>query len=129
MGFFDRLRKAFAGGGSAPADAGTYWVYAQCRRCGEPLKGRIDLRNEPSQSDEGDTWIVRKGLVGTGTRRCFQTVEVTLTFDANKQNVVDSEVVGGNLISQEEYEVLLNQPVEAEETTEETSEAEQPKAE
>jgi hypothetical protein len=115
MGFFDRLRKAFSGGGSAPADANDYWVYAQCRRCGEPLKGRIDLRNEPSQADEGDTWIVRKGLVGTGARRCFQTVEVTLTFDPNKQNVIDSEVTGGKLLSQEEYETLLNQPVEAEE--------------
>lgn len=114
MGFFDRLRKAFAGGGSAPADANFYWVYAQCRRCGEPLKGRIDLRNDPSQSDEGDAWIVRKGLVGTGARRCFQTVEVTLTFDLNKKNVTDSEVTGGKLISQEEYNALLSQPAEAE---------------
>ena len=115
MGFFDRLRKAFAGGGGAPADANFYWLYAQCRRCGEPLKGRIDLRNEPSQSDEGDTWIVRKGLVGTGARRCFQTVEVTLTFDSNKQNVIDSEVTGGKLLTEEEYAVLLSQPVETEE--------------
>jgi hypothetical protein len=115
MGFLDRLRRAFAGGGSAPAEANLYWVYAQCRRCGEPLKGRIDLRNEPSQADEADTWIVRKGLVGTGARRCFQTVEVTLTFDQSKQNVIDSEVTGGKLISREEYETLLNQPVETEE--------------
>ena len=56
---------------------------------------------------------MRKGLVGTGARRCFQTVEVTLTFDQNKKNVIDSEVIGGKLISQEEYEALLSQPVEA----------------
>ncbi len=114
MGFFDRLRKTFGGGSGAPAEGNFYWVYAQCRRCGEPLKGRIDLRNEPSQSDEGDTWIVRKGLVGTGDRRCFQTVEVTLTFDQNKRNVIDSEVSGGRLISEEEYDALVNQPEEPE---------------
>ena len=116
MGFFDQLRKALSGGGSAPAEANFYWVYAQCRRCGEPLKGRIDLRNEPSQADEGDSWIVRKGLVGTGARRCFQTVEVTLTFDQNKKNVIDSEVIGGKLISREEYDALLSQPIEPEES-------------
>jgi hypothetical protein len=111
MGFFDRLRKAFSGGGAAPSDSGAYWVYAQCRRCGEPLKGRIDLRNEPSQADEGDTWIVRKGLLGTGARRCFQTVEVVLTFDSEKKEVIDSEVTGGKLISEDEYNTLLNQAV------------------
>ncbi len=118
MGFFDRLRKAFGGGGGAPEPSEGYWIYAQCRRCGEPLKARVDLRNEPSQADEGDSWTVRKGLAGTGARRCFQTVEVILTFDGTKKNVIDSEVAGGRLISEEEYNELLNQPIEPEETSE-----------
>src|SRR5512142_2990720 len=114
MGFFDRLRKAFSGGGGSQASDDTYWIYAQCRRCGEPLKARVDLRNEPSQADDGSTWIVRKGLVGSGARRCFQTVEVILTFDPDKKNVVDSEVSGGKLITEEEYNDLLNQAPESE---------------
>jgi hypothetical protein len=109
MGFFDRLRKAFSGAGSGPASDNGYWIYAQCRRCSEPLKARVDLRNEPSLADDGTTWIVRKGLVGSGARRCFQTVEVILTLDSEKKNVIDSEVTGGKLITEEEYNSLLNQ--------------------
>lgn len=65
--------------------------------------------NDPSLADDGETWIVRKGLIGSGSRRCFQTVEVMLHFDRRKQTILDSEAVGGRLITAEEYEVLLSQ--------------------
>jgi len=104
MGFLDNLRKALAG---PSGEAGVYWIYAQCGRCGEPLRGRVDLRNEPSLGEGGKTWIVRKGLMGSGDNRCFQTVDVTLRFDARKQKVIDSEVSGGKLITEEEYDELM----------------------
>jgi hypothetical protein len=107
MGFLDRLRKALSGGGNRGSESDGYWVYVQCRRCGEPLKARIDLRNEPSQTDDGEGWVVRKGLIGTGAQRCFQTVEVTLTFDVNKRDVTDQEVTGGTFITEAEYEAAL----------------------
>jgi hypothetical protein len=118
MGFLDNLKKVLGGGGQGAkgsgrgdssfdrADPHTYWIYAQCRRCGEPLKARINLMNDPSESDDDATWVVRKLLSGAGTNRCFQTVEVTLKFDAQKQNVIESEAVGGKLITKEEYEAL-----------------------
>jgi hypothetical protein len=114
MGFLDNLRNALggqkAGGGSSfgSGDANTYWIYAQCKRCGEPLRGRVNLANDPSQDEDQMSWIVRKGLVGSGANRCFQTVEVTLKFDAKKQNVIESEAVGGQLITAEEYQALLS---------------------
>jgi len=112
MGFLDGLRKALGGSGSSGGDV--YWIYARCRRCGEPLLGRVDLRNEPSLADDGESWIVRKGLIGSGEQRspgavpvrCYQVVEVTLTFDAAKQHVLEGEAAGGELISKEEYEKL-----------------------
>jgi hypothetical protein len=106
MGFLDGLRKALGGSDGGSSGGDVYWIYARCRRCGEPLLGRVDLRNEPSLADDGETWIVRKGLIGSGFDRCYQLVEVTLTFDAAKQHVQDSEVVDGELISKEEYEKL-----------------------
>jgi hypothetical protein len=108
MGFLDSLRRAFGGGSrSGSGSSGrTYTIYAKCRRCGEPLKARVDMMNEPSLGEDDETWVVRKGLVGTGARRCFQTVEVILTFDSQKQTVIDSEVTGGELITAEEYEAL-----------------------
>ena len=112
VGILDSLRKALGDTGSSGDDV--YWIYARCRRCGEPLLGRVDLRNEPSLADDGETWIVRKGLIGRGEQRtgtaaavrCYQTVEVTLTFDSAKQHVLASEAAGGELISKEEYEKL-----------------------
>jgi len=104
MGLLVGLRKALGGGSDSSGDV--HWIYARCRRCSEPLLGRIDLRNEPSLADDGETWIIRKGLIGSGQNRCYQVVEVTLTFDAAKQHVMESEAVGGELISREEYEKL-----------------------
>ena len=110
MGFLDSLKKLLGGGGGAGAsDAGMYPIYVQCRRCGEPLKGRIDLRNEPSQDEDGEGWVVRKGLMGDGSNRCFQTVEVILTFDPGKKEATSSEVIGGRLITAEEYQAIINQ--------------------
>lgn len=111
MGFLDSLKKAFggkpsSGGSSFGDDAWVYWVYAQCRRCGEPLRTRIDLRNDPSEEEDG-TWVVRKGLTGSGKYYCFQTVEVTLHFDKARKTVLDSEAAGGQLITAEEYPARL----------------------
>ena len=120
MGFLDNLRnalggqksgkKASGGGGSSfGGDPNTYWIYAKCRRCGEPLRGRVNLANDPSLDDDGVTWVVRKGLTGSGANRCFQSVEVMLKFDAKKQNVIESEAISGELITAEEYQALLSQ--------------------
>ncbi len=113
MGFLDSLKKALGGkpstgGSSFGGDQWAYWVHAQCRRCGEPLRARIDLRNDPSLEDDG-TWVVRKGLTGGGKYYCFQTVEVTLHFDQAKKAVLDSDAVGGKIITAEEYADALPQ--------------------
>jgi hypothetical protein len=98
-------------------------IYAKCRRCGEPLLGRVNMMNEPSQEDD-DTWIVRKTLSGTGAvsgggrNYCFQTVEVTLQFDRSKKNVLNAEASGGTLISAEEYAALVAEQALAAEAAE-----------
>jgi hypothetical protein len=120
MGLFDRIKKTLSGGGATGAsapDAYGYWVYAQCRRCGEPLRSRIDLRNDPSAEDDG-TFVVRKGLVG-GARRCYQVVEIELHFGADRRQVLDQEITGGRFVTAEEYQALAQEPwppVEEQET-------------
>ena len=115
MGFLDGLKKAFGGkpagsGGSSfgSGDEWAYWVHAQCRRCGEPLRARIDLRNDPSEDDDG-TWLVRKGLTGSGKYYCFQTVDVMLRFSKDKKTVLEADATGGTIITAEEYPALLAQ--------------------
>lgn len=117
MGFLDSLKALLrgqsstqgSGGGrsSFGSEAGVYWVHAQCRRCGEPLRSRVNLHNDPSLAEDGEGWVVRKGLIGSGKNLCFQTVEVTLYFNPKKTEVISGEATGGKLISAEEYEALM----------------------
>jgi hypothetical protein len=126
MGIVDWLRKTLGGGGGGGRAGGgepeVQWVYVQCQRCQEPLRARVNINNELSEGEDEGTWVVRKGIVGSGDRRCFQTVEVTLTFDRSKQNVIDREIVGGQFITEEDYERLLAEPQVAEQESPEAEE-------
>jgi hypothetical protein len=93
MGFFKRLAGLF----SAPAAAGEahgYPVVVQCARCGEILRARVHLANDLSLDDD-DTYFCRKVLVGA--QRCFQAVEVTLRFDAERR-LLDRQITGGRFV-------------------------------
>ena len=100
MGFLDSLKSLFSGQSQTGGDG--YWIYVKCRRCGEGIKTRLDLQNSLNPRDEGG-YIVRKTLVGN--QLCFQRVEVELLFD-EQRNLVSHEVVGGQLITAEEFEQL-----------------------
>lgn len=80
-----------------PSNAYTFSV--KCNRCGEVLHGRANLNSEMSieYDDTGKTtgYQVRKVLIGK--ERCFQQVEVTLTFDI-KRNLKHKEIIGGQWV-------------------------------
>lgn len=98
MGFLDSV-KSLLGGGEEQDKTG-YYVYVRCHRCGEAIKTRIDMRNDLSRLEEGG-FRVNKTLVGS--QRCFERIEVTLTFDENRK-LVDREIVRGEFITSEEFE-------------------------
>jgi hypothetical protein len=98
MGFLDALKSLFSGGGGP--DASGYWVYVRCRRCGEAIRTRINLRNDLSPNDDGGYSVI-KTLVGD--RRCFERIEVTLTFDENRR-LLGQEIQRGDFISAKEFE-------------------------
>lgn len=91
MGF---LKKLF-GGPSAQPQKRYYIFQVKCRRCGEIIEGRIDLDNDLSLGDEGDNYIVRKGLIGAN--RCFQQIEVEMTF-TQARTLIDKSVSGGTFV-------------------------------
>ncbi len=118
MGFLDTLKSLFgrkevspgSGGGRSSfgdEEKGVYRVYVRCKRCGEPLQSRINLANDLSLADDGESWIVRKGLRGAGKNLCFETVEVTLYFNPQKTRLINAEAWGGELITAEEYAALI----------------------
>jgi len=91
MGFLKNL----FGGGSAKSDKRYYIFQVKCKRCGEVIEARIDLDNDLSLSDEGDNYIVRKGLIGAN--RCFQQIEVEMIFTPAR-TLVEKTVVGGMFV-------------------------------
>jgi hypothetical protein len=89
MGF---LKNLFGGPSSAKPEKNYYTFNVKCKRCGEIIEGRVDLDNDLSLNDEGDGYIVHKGLIGSN--RCFQQIEVELTFDSSRQ-LIDKSITGG----------------------------------
>lgn len=100
MSFLKKLTKVFSSPGSG--DDRSYWVYVRCNRCGEKIRTRVDLSNDLSLDYEGErtTYFTRKVLIGEG--RCFERIEVLLTFDNNRK-LINREINGGQFISQEGY--------------------------
>jgi hypothetical protein len=113
MNFLNRLTSFF----SAPkASTGRYYYfYVQCSRCTEKIRGRVDLfsdlsvdygvgeEGEEREASQGETYFCRKVLIGE--QRCYQAIEVELTFKKNNKNyqVIDQNIKGGKFIQEEEY--------------------------
>jgi hypothetical protein len=55
----------------------------------------VDLNNDLSLGDEGDTYIVRKGLIGAN--RCFQQIEVEMKFTSDRK-LIEKDIHGGKFI-------------------------------
>jgi hypothetical protein len=103
MGFFKKFAQLF--GPAAPStDERTMWVYARCKRCHEKLRLRVDLMNDLSVEYGADGaatgYFCRKMLMGE--QRCYQQMEIELTFDAKRQ-LCDQKISGGELITEAEY--------------------------
>lgn len=101
MGFLKKMAGLIFG--SAPSDSGQYY-YVRCRRCGEIIRVRLNAANEASAEydESGNTtgYIYRKVLIGRG--RCFQAIEVSMGFDAQRK-LLSREVKGGEFVTEEEY--------------------------
>jgi len=91
MGF---LKKLF-GGGATSSSSDFYSFNVRCDRCGEIIKGRVNLNNELTPDYEGEGYHARKVLMGSG--HCFQQIEVNLHFGADKQ-LQEQEINGGTFV-------------------------------
>ena len=87
--------KNLFGGTSAKPEKKFHTFLVKCKRCGEIIEARIDLDNDLSMNDEGNGYIVRKGLMGGN--RCFQQIEVELTFDSSRQ-IMEKTITGGTFV-------------------------------
>jgi len=96
MGLFKKFTSIF----SPPTTTGNlYPIEVTCKRCGETITGSVNLSNDLSivygNSGNDYTYFCRKSLMGDG--RCFQQVEVELTFDRNRK-LIDRKIKGGKFV-------------------------------
>ncbi len=88
------LKKLFSD--TPPKPEKHYYTFnVKCRRCGEIIEGRIDLDNDLSLDEDGNSYIVRKGLIGAN--RCFQQIEVEMTFTSDRK-LIEKQIQGGAFV-------------------------------
>ncbi len=124
MSLLKRLKALFTGA-SAGDDRHVLAVHILTHRCREPVQVEINLRNELSPAEEPDAaYFVRKLVLGSGRKRCFDRAEVLLWFDQGRK-LLRHQVQGGRWLSLEEYQAELERfnapPPSEEEEEEETS--------
>ena len=82
-----------------PLRPGANYVFSvRCKRCGETIRGQVDLRNEPSldfSADGKPGFACRKVLIGNG--HCFQQIEVVIRFNED-YHVLEREIDGGTFL-------------------------------
>ena len=96
MSFFKKVSSFFSSKSGAPVG----WVTVKCNRCGEVIRSRVNLYNDLSlEYDENEkaTYFCRKVLIGEG--RCFQRIEVELTYDLNRK-LLSREITGGQFVEE-----------------------------
>jgi hypothetical protein len=100
MNFLRQLANIFTPRPSpASGDVGLYY-YIRCNRCGEVIKVRVNPMNDLSISDEPGKRFTHKTIVG---QRCYNRIEADFTYDNNRK-LVNSEISGGTMVTQEDYE-------------------------
>ena len=110
MGLFEKLRKSLGGserrsGGSSASsgDPNGIWFYFRCKKCGTPVRVRVDRRSDLNPEDGPATYVVRKDVMDS---KCFQLIKAEIWLDTT-YSVVQADVRGGTLISEEEYQAAL----------------------
>jgi len=101
MGFLKKLSQLFA----SDSEDNIHREYVRCSRCGEKIAVRVNLSSEltPQYGEGEGAYHVRKGVLGSGETRCFQTIEVDLYFDQDKR-LISRYITGGEFITREAFE-------------------------
>ena len=98
------LKKLFAGGGGPSRDRAGMYFYVRPKRCDEILEVRVDLRNDPSRTEDGG-FFVRKVVRG---HRCPFPAELHIDFDSNHR-ITQIGVQDGETVEEEEYQAWLTE--------------------
>jgi hypothetical protein len=102
MAFFKKLSDLFTD--RTVGDKAITWIYVRCGRCGEKIKSRVNLAHDLSvnfgDKEADTTYFTRKVLIGE--ERCYQLIEVELTYN-HRHQLIDRQIKGGEFITEAEF--------------------------
>ena len=85
------------------ADPQGVYFYVQCDRCGAPVRLRADKQHDLINEGNGYTW--HKTIVDN---RCFRPMPTVVTLNTAYE-MVAHEITGGQYITRDAYEALLDE--------------------
>jgi hypothetical protein len=99
MGFFKKLGHFFS---SQPSNEEvSYYITVKCSRCGEVIRARVNRYNDLSLKYDSNGnisgYICHKVIVGN--QRCYQPIDISLTFDS-KRRLQEKEIAGGQFVEE-----------------------------
>ena len=98
MGLFKKLRNLLTGGGTSD---GAKHIYVQCDKCGAKLDIRVNRQYDLVPDYDGDAaYVLHKEMLDD---KCFTLMHAQIQFD-RQLNIIESDIEGGHLITQEEFE-------------------------
>lgn len=101
MSIFKKISEFFSPTGPRKAPDYSSYITVRCNRCGEIIQARIDLRNDLSidygETASGNMYYCRKVLIGE--QRCYQPIEVKLTYDS-RHKLIERQITGGEFVDE-----------------------------
>jgi hypothetical protein len=96
-GVGDFFKRLFGGdGGDRPSSDGGVYIRVRCDACGEVVQARLNPSAELSLAEDGQSYFVRKVLVG---QRCFRPIEVQLRYaDQGGRDEISRDIRGGTSV-------------------------------
>jgi hypothetical protein len=82
--------------GAGSVDRGLY-ISVRCNACGEIVQARVNPGAELSLDEDGQSYFVRKVLVG---QRCFRPIEVVVRYaDQGGRAELSRDITGGESVT------------------------------
>ncbi|MBN1873794.1 MAG: hypothetical protein JXA33_06160 [Anaerolineae bacterium] len=104
MKLIEKLKTALLGTNNGEIrDPDGIYFYVRCSKCGAPVRVRADRHHDLEHNFENGGYVWHKEIMDGA---CFSLMYATVHFD-EAQRVMEQEIAGGEFITWEIYQTLI----------------------